>query len=111
MDGLLKEVAGTETPGDAPVAPPQLEEVEIEGEDTLLPSQREKSKHVLTIFFIVKGGGTRELGNNDYLPPRIAIKYILMTYLGQLSAFKYLLCVEIFTAGVRGALKQVENLV
>jgi len=44
LEALLKEVAGTETPPDAPVPPPQIEEVEIEGDETLLPSQREKSK-------------------------------------------------------------------
>lgn len=41
LDDLLKEVTETEVPSDAPKAPPQ-DEIEIEGEDVLLPSQRGK---------------------------------------------------------------------
>lgn len=57
MDGLLKEVAGTETPPDAPAAPPHVEDVEIEDDETMLPSQREKRGTYCT----------RRGNENDYL--------------------------------------------
>ena len=43
LDDLLKEVAETEVPADAPKAPPSLDEVEMADGNDLLPSQRDTS--------------------------------------------------------------------